>query len=284
MIKVAIAGVTGRMGKASVKAILGDPQLKLTGGFASSNSALIGTDLADLNAPSISADSGNRGKTGILVSRDFKTCIASEKPDVLLDFTQADVSIDVCKQALNAGIALLIGTSGLSATLLSELTKINSEKNPEKELPIFVVPNFSVGAVLMMEFAKQAAALFNDTEIIELHHAGKPDAPSGTAMHTLSKMATQATNFNQNRKVEKELMPGARGAKHESGLRVHSLRLPGLISHQEVLFGGPGELLKVTHDSFNTDCFSKGILLAIHKTQSLPGLTIGLENVLPLSS
>ncbi|MDR3612476.1 MAG: 4-hydroxy-tetrahydrodipicolinate reductase [Candidatus Obscuribacterales bacterium] len=281
MIKVAVAGVTGRMGRASIKAILSDPELKLTGGFASANSALIGTDLADLNATATSPDSGIRDKTGILVSRDFKTCIASEKPDVLLDFTQADISIDVCKQALNAGIALLIGTSGLSAEQLEELKKVHPETKSEKSPPIFVVPNFSVGAVLMMEFAKQAAALFNDTEIIELHHAGKPDAPSGTAMHTLNKMAAQATNFNQNRKVEKELMPGARGAKHESGLRVHSLRLPGLISHQEVLFGGPGELLKVSHDSFNTDCFSKGILLALHKTQSLSGLTIGLENVLP---
>jgi 4-hydroxy-tetrahydrodipicolinate reductase len=281
MIKVAIAGVTGKMGRASVKAILSDPELKLTGGFARNDSALIGTDLADLNATSVGTVPGNRGKTGILVSRDFKTCIASEKPDVLLDFTLADVSIDVCEQALNAGIALLIGTSGLSVKQLEDLAKTDAEKKSEIKPPIFVVPNFSVGAVLMMEFAKQAAALFNDTEIIELHHAGKPDAPSATAMHTLNKMATQATTFNQNRRAEKELMPGARGAKHESGLRVHSLRLPGLISHQEVLFGGPGELLKITHDSFNTDCFSKGILLALHKTQSLSGLTIGLENVLP---
>jgi 4-hydroxy-tetrahydrodipicolinate reductase len=277
MIKVAIAGVTGRMGRASVKAILGDRDSRLTGGFASTDSALIGTDLGSLSATTTSSDSGNCGKTGILVSRDFKTCIASEKPDVLLDFTQADVSIDLCKQALNAGIALLIGTSGLSQNQLEELAKIDSEK----KLPIFVVPNFSVGAVLMMEFARQAAAIFNDTEIIEMHHTGKADAPSGTAMHTLNKMAAQAPNFNQNRKTEKELMPGARGAKHESGLRVHSLRLPGLISHQEVLFGGPGELLKVTHDSFNTDCFSKGILLALHKMQTLYGLTIGLEHILP---
>ena len=262
MIKVSIAGVTGRMGKASVNAILGDSRFKLTGGFASSQSAFIGTELAD----------------GILVSRDFETCIARELPDVLLDLTQADVSIDVCKQALNAGISLVIGTSGLSSKNLEDLKQISSEK----KLPVFVVPNFSVGAVLMMEFAKQAASYFNDTEIIELHHAGKIDAPSGTAMHTLNKMAGQAPSFNQKRKTEKELMPGARGAKHESGLRVHSLRLPGLISHQEVLFGGPGELLKITHDSFNTDCFSKGILLALEKVQSLTGLTVGLENVLTL--
>ena len=283
MIKVAIAGVTGRMGRASVKAILSDSELKLIGGFGQSQNSMVGVDLYSLAGLSSSGNSksssnpSNENKAGILVSNDFKTCIAAEKPDVLLDFTRADVSFDICKQALEDGIALVIGTSGLSVHSLNELTQISSKQN----LPIFVVPNFSVGAVLMMEFAKQAAAIFNDTEIIELHHTGKADAPSGTAVHTLNKMASQAEKFNQNRRPEKELMKGARGALHESGLRVHSLRLPGLISHQEVLFGGAGEMLRVTHDSFNTDCFSKGILLSIHEVKKLKGLVTGLESVLP---
>ena len=272
-IKIVVGGITGRMGRAAVKAISQDPTLELVGGFARKG---VGQPIASLIPDAV-------GMTGILVSNELKDCLAGDKPDVYLDVTTADVAIQSVITAFENGISPVIGTSGISADQFMRL----SEKSEKSGVPGLVVPNFSVGAILMMEFAKQAAALFNQTEIVEMHHTGKIDAPSGTAMFTLKKMSErnagsmQPNHFNPSRIEEKELMPGARGARHDSGIRVHSLRLPGLISHQEVLFGSEGELLTIRHDSFNTECFSKGIVLSLKKVQSLKGFLMGLENLLP---
>ena len=268
--KIVIAGIAGRMGRASAKAILGEADLVLVGGFDQPGSRIVGQDIGALAAT-------GDDSTGILVSNDFKACMAGAVPDVLLDFTRADAAFANGCFALEQGISPVIGTSGLSQKQIEELKEISQRK----QIPGLVVPNFSVGAVLMMEFARQAALMFGDTEIVEMHHTGKPDAPSGTAMHTLNKMAAAGQKFNEPRVPETELMAGARGALADSGIRVHSLRLPGLISHQEVLFGGPGELLSITHDSFNTECFIKGILLAVRAVRSLSGLLVGLDHVLP---
>lgn len=269
-VKVVIGGVTGRMGRAAVRAILEDPQLALCGGFASKGNPRCGEDLARLAG-------GAAESTGILVSNEIKTCLAEVKPDVYLDFTKAGVADENVKVAFEHGVSPVVGTSGVTPELFERWSKISKESG----VPGLVVPNFSLGAVLMMEFAKQAARVFNQTEIVELHHMGKVDAPSGTAMYTLQKMAAQGDNFNPVVVQEKELIPGSRGGKHDSGIRVHSMRLPGLISHQEVFFGSEGELLTVRHDSFNTECFTKGILLALKQVRTLGGFFIGLENLLP---
>ena len=269
-LKVIIGGVTGRMGRAAAKAILADSQLELCGGFASKGNPGCGKDLAKL--PGVAAES-----TGILVSNEIKTCLAEVKPDVYLDFTKAGIADENVKVAFEHGVSPVIGTSGVTPELFERWSKLSKESGVSG----LVVPNFSLGAVLMMEFAKQAARVFNQTEIVELHHAGKADAPSGTAIYTLQKMAAEGNNFNPVTVQEKELIAGARGGKHESGIRVHSLRLPGLISHQEVFFGSEGELLTVKHDSFNTECFTKGILLALKQVRYLSGFYIGLENLLP---
>jgi 4-hydroxy-tetrahydrodipicolinate reductase len=168
-----------------------------------------------------------------------------------------------------------VGTSGIGTevSVLSELAK-------KSKTGCFIVPNFSLGAVLMMEFAKQAGAFFSNVEIVEMHHTKKVDAPSGTAMYTIGKLASHEKQFNPSEVAEKELIPGSRGGKAESGVRVHSLRLPGLISHQEVIFGGPGELLTIRHDSFNTDCFMKGIIIAVKAVMNMDHLVVGLESVL----
>jgi 4-hydroxy-tetrahydrodipicolinate reductase len=255
------------MGRAAARAILNDPELELVGGFARSAR---GQDIASLSGVSAKI-------TGILVSNEFTDCLAGSKPDVYLDFTVADVAIQNVTVAFENGISPVIGTSGITSDQFMRFSEISNESG----VPGLVVPNFSVGAVLMMEFAKQAAAQFNTTEIVEMHHVGKVDAPSGTAMFTLKKMAEQNSEFNPARIEEKELLPGSRGGKHASGIRVHSMRLPGLISHQEVYFGSEGELLTIRHDSFNTECFSKGILLALKSVRSLKGFVMGLEKLLP---
>jgi 4-hydroxy-tetrahydrodipicolinate reductase len=255
------------MGRAAARAILNDPELELTGGFSRSSR---GQDIGSLREVSARM-------TGILVSNEFTDCLAGSKPDVYLDFTVADVAIHNVTAAFENGISPVIGTSGITSDQFMRFSEISNESG----VPGLVVPNFSVGAVLMMEFAKQAAAQFNQTEIVEMHHVGKVDAPSGTAMFTLKKMAEQNSQFNPSRVEEKELLPGSRGGRHDSGIRVHSMRLPGLISHQEVYFGSEGELLSIRHDSFNTECFSKGILLALKSVRSLKGFVMGLEKLLP---
>jgi len=132
----------------------------------------------------------------------------------------------------------------------------------------------------MMEFARQAGRFIPNAEIVEMHHTQKIDAPSGTATHTANKLGESRNHYNAKRVEEKELMPGARGAVHASGVRVHSLRLPGLISHQEVLFGSEGELLSIRHDSFNTKCFIEGERMALAHVMSLKKLVVGLDQIL----
>ncbi|HEY9677638.1 MAG TPA: 4-hydroxy-tetrahydrodipicolinate reductase [Drouetiella sp.] len=270
-VKVVIAGVNGRMGRASVQAIRSNAEFELVGAFGSDKASYVGSDVYKL------AGVADSGSAGILVSNDFSDSVSARKPDALLDFTnKAEIALANAKRAIELGIRPVIGTSGISKESLEELSQLSSSS----KIGAMVIPNFSVGAVLMMEFARQAACIFQNVEVVELHHTKKLDAPSGTAMHTLNKMAETGNKFNPQMVQEKELMPGARGAKNDANIRVHSLRLPGLISHQEVLFGSDGELLTIKHDSFNTSCFSKGILLALKSVCELDRLVVGLDSVL----
>lgn len=269
-VKVVIAGINGRMGRAGAQAIFSNPDFELVGAFGSAGAAYVGSDVRSIlgMAPDPNA--------AILVSNDFSESVAQCKPDVLLDVTRAEVAVANAKRAIEHGIRPVIGTSGISSESLKELSDLAAQS----KIGGMLVPNFSVGAVLMMEFARQAACIFQNVEVVEMHHTKKVDAPSGTAMHTLEKMSQSGTHFNKRDVKEKELMPGARGAVNEKNIHVHSLRLPGLISHQEVLFGSEGELLKVTHDSFNTSCFTKGILLALKSVCDLDRLIVGLDSIL----
>jgi 4-hydroxy-tetrahydrodipicolinate reductase len=258
------------MGRASAQAIFSNPEFELVGAYGSASASYVGTDVRSIAG--VAPDSN----TAILVSNDFLDSVAGCKPDVLLDFTKADVAVANAKRALEQGIHPVIGTSGISPESLEELSKLSSKL----KIGAMLVPNFSVGAVLMMEFARQAACIFPNVEVVEMHHTNKVDAPSGTAMHTLKKMAEVGNNFNPQVVNEKELMAGSRGGKSDAGIRVHSLRLPGLISHQEVLFGSDGELLTIKHDSFNTSCFTKGILLALKSVLDFDHMVVGLDRVL----
>ena len=171
--------------------------------------------------------------------------------DVAIDFTQAEVAAGNSRSALEQGVPVIVGTSGLGGAELEELDALALERS----LQLLVVPNFAIGGVLMMRFAEAAAEYLPRAEIVELHHEGKKDAPSGTARATA------------------ERLPGEPP--------IHSVRLPGLVAHQEVLLGGDGQLLTIRHDTFSREAFVPGVLLALEKLATLPpGLTVGLERLL----
>jgi 4-hydroxy-tetrahydrodipicolinate reductase len=271
-IRVGIAGINGRMGRAAVSALLADDDFEVVGAFGRSGAAYVGKDLSTFASPH------EEKASGVKVSDSFEAMLAEcgEKPDVLLDNMIAAASFESAKKALKAGIRPVIGTSGLQPEMVAELTAMAASA----KLGGMIVPNFSIGAVLMMEFAKQAGKYFGNVEVVEMHNPKKVDAPSGTAMHTLNKIASNGAHFNPKVVEEHELIPHARGGLHASGVRVHSLRMPGPISHQDVLFAGDGEMLTIRHDSFTTSCFIKGIILAIKSAMQMSELKIGLETVL----
>jgi 4-hydroxy-tetrahydrodipicolinate reductase len=264
-IRVVLAGINGRMGRLSSKIIDDDSDFVLTGAIGRPGSAYIGKDVGELT---------HGKKNDVLISEDAEAVL--KDADVLLDFTVAAISVAHAKLALQYGVRPVIGTSGIGDSDIDDLMSLCADK----ETGGLVVPNFSVGAVVMMEFARQAGKFFENVEIVEMHHTRKLDAPSGTAMHTVKNLASTGTVFNRKEVDEHELLQGARGAAGMNGVRVHSLRLPGLISHQEVIFGSPGELLTIRHDSFNTDCFVSGIRLALNTVLGLTSLKVGLDKIM----
>jgi 4-hydroxy-tetrahydrodipicolinate reductase len=199
------------------------------------------------------------------------------QPDVLVDFTLPDAAMPIARAALRAGVATVIGTSGLSAKQCAELGRL-AEKSG---IGVAVVPNFAVGAVLLIHFARLASRYFGAAEIIELHHDGKVDAPSGTAMATAEAM-TQARGepFAPDR-TTMHTLDAARGGE-VGGVRVHSVRLPGFVGHQEVLFGGPGQVLTLRHDATSREAYVPGVLLAVRAIREHRGLVYGLDPLLGL--
>jgi 4-hydroxy-tetrahydrodipicolinate reductase len=201
--------------------------------------------------------------------------------DVVVDFTHPGVVMDNLRWCIEHDLDVVIGTSGFADDRLDE---VRGWLVDHPDVRVLVVPNFSIGAVLMMRFAAQAARFFASAEVIELHHAGKADAPSGTALCTASMIAAAraAAGLGTPPDATVSARPGARGATVDD-VRVHSVRLAGLVAHQEVLFGGTGETLTIRHDSLDRASFMPGVLLAVRAIGSLPvGLTVGLEGLLGL--
>jgi 4-hydroxy-tetrahydrodipicolinate reductase len=237
----------------------------------------------DLNA--VGQDAGmlaGVGSLGIPIVSDLQTALSlyRQPPEVLVDFTIPSSVKKNVEAALKAGVSPVVGTTGLSAADLKEIDVL------AQGIGAFVAPNFAIGAVLMIQFAAQAAKFLPDVEIIELHHEKKVDSPSGTALLTAQKIAQarrEATASPQplpSGLIEKA--PGARGARNEvtGDIPVHSVRLPGFVAHQEVIFGGTGEILTLRHDSTDRRSFMPGVILAIRKVRALNGLVVGLENLL----
>lgn len=263
MIKVLVNGACGRMGQAVVKSVLEDPELELVAAC----DLMGGTDCGTLVGLE---------PCGVEVSVGLEAAIAKAKPDVMVDFTRPDVVFNNACTALKLGVSPVIGTTGLSTEAKAEIGKVAKEN----KTPAFIAPNFAIGGVLMMLLARKAAEYLPDVEIIELHHDNKLDAPSGTAVQTAEMIQEVRKAHKQGHPDEKEKLAGARGAEYE-GIRIHSVRLPGYVAHQEVIFGGVGQTLTIRHDSMDRESFMPGVMLACKRVRNLEaGLTIGLEKIM----
>jgi 4-hydroxy-tetrahydrodipicolinate reductase len=202
--------------------------------------------------------------------------------DVVVDFTHPGAVMDNVRWCIGAGLDTVVGTSGFGEDRLAQVRDWLADA---PKVRVLVVPNFSIGAVLMMRFAGQAARFFTSAEVIELHHGGKADAPSGTAARTAALIAEAraAAGLGAPPDATVTALDGARGAVLDGGVHVHSVRLAGLVAHQEVLFGGTGEILTIRHDSLDRASFMPGVLTGIRGVASLPeGLTVGLDPLLGL--
>ncbi|OBJ67697.1 4-hydroxy-tetrahydrodipicolinate reductase [Mycobacterium sp. 1274756.6] len=198
--------------------------------------------------------------------------------EAVIDFTHPDVVMDNLKFLIDNGIHAVVGTTGFTA---QRLEQVRTWLADAPETGVLIAPNFAIGAVLCMHFATQAARHFESVEVIELHHPQKADAPSGTAMRTAQLIAEARTGLPANPDATSTALPGARGADVD-GVPVHSVRMTGMVAHQEVLLGTMGETLSIRHDSYDRTSFVPGVLLAVRGIAARPGLTLGLEPLLDL--
>ncbi len=243
MIRVAVLGAQGRMGSEVVRAVEGADDLSLAGTYD------VGDDLD----------------------------LAGVDVDVAVDFTHPDAVMDNLRACIGAGVHAVVGTTGFTEDRLAELRDLLQDS----ETGVLIAPNFGIAAVLMMQFAAQAARFFDSVEIVELHHPHKADAPSGTARRTAELIAEARRGMAPMPDATSTALEGARGADVD-GVRVHAVRLAGLVAHQEVLLGGAGESLTIRHDSYDRASFMPGVLLGVRSVGSRPGLTVGLEHLLDL--
>ena len=242
-IRVLVNGAEGRMGQEVVKAVTAAADLELVDQ----------TDLGD----------------------DLIARINASQAQAVVDFTTAAVAFENTRKILEAGVHPIVGTSGLLAEQVVKLQQLAQDKG----IGGLIAPNFAIGAVLLMKYAQDAAKYLPDVEVIELHHNRKADAPSGTAVKTAQLIAEARKEIPKALVEEKELFEGARGSEVH-GVRVHSLRLPGLVAHQEVIFGGTGETLTIRHDSIHRESFMPGVCLACRKVIGTQQLFYGLEHLL----
>ena len=264
MIRVGVLGAAGRMGRMVCRAVAEDPDLALV---AAVNPGRSGEPVARM-AGVESVD--------VTVSESPEALLTAQA-EVAVDFTTPDSVMGNVRWAIENGIHVVVGTTGLAGGDLDEIRRRLDEAGNRSNA--IVAPNFALGAVLLQRFAEEAARFFPAAEIIELHHEGKADAPSGTAMATAERMAGARTE--DRRGPAGESVAGVRGGD-VGGIRVHSVRLPGLVAHQEVIFGGVGQTLTIRHDSPQRESFMPGVILAVKAVAARPGLTVGLEPILGL--
>ncbi len=248
MIKVAVCGANGKMGREVCEAVMNDSSMNLVAKI-------------DIQGDSY---------------RTIEEAKRYTEIDVIVDFTQPKVIYENAKYCLRNGINIVIGTTGLKDEEISFLKKL-SEDN---KVGCFIAPNFSTGAVLMMKFAKMAAKYFDNAEIIELHHNQKKDAPSGTAIKTALMMSEEKESFKKDNCPEVETIEGARGGTSYSDIQIHSVRMPGYIASQEVILGAAGQILTIRHDSMDRKCYMPGVLMAVKYVKEHKNFVYGLDNII----
>ena len=260
-IKVVVNGAQGRMGWEVAKAVCREADLELVGAVE------LKAAPASLTLPD------NSGS--VPLSPDLAAILADCRPDVVVDFTTRDVAVKAARLCLEKGVNVVIGTTGLADDEVTEIGRLAQSR----KVGAVVAPNFALGAVLMMHMAKLAARYFDHAEIIELHHHLKTDAPSGTAIMTARLMSEARGGSFSRPGADKAL--ASRGGEI-NGITVHSVRLPGLVAHQEVLLGGLGQTLSIRHDSISRESFMPGVVLAIREVVKRQGLVYGLDTLLGL--
>ena len=241
-IRVGVIGARGRMGSEVCRAVNAAADMELVAQID------LGDDLADLAAAGV---------------------------EVVVDFTVPEAIMHNLEWCIRHGIHAVVGTTGFTQ---ERLAQVREWAAAQPGVGVLIAPNFGIGAVLMMRFAEQAAKYFESVEIVELHHPNKVDAPSGTARSTAARIAAAraAAGMSAQPDATKDMLPGARGADVD-GIPVHAVRLRGLVAHQEVLFGDPGETFTIRHDSLDRSSFMPGVLLGVRKVAGAPGLTFGLD-------
>ncbi|MCW6035556.1 4-hydroxy-tetrahydrodipicolinate reductase [Spirulina subsalsa FACHB-351] len=270
LIPVVVNGAAGKMGREVVKTVAQADDMMLIGAV-------------DHNPEVLGQDAGivaGCGELEVPILNDLQSVLVlatQEKVQgVMVDFTHPDGVYENVRSAIAYGVRPVVGTTGLSPEQLDDLGEF-AEKASTGAL---VIPNFSIGMVLLQQAALQASKYFDHVEIIELHHNQKADAPSGTAIKTAQMLAEMGKTYNPPSVQESEKLPGARGSVGEENIRIHSVRLPGLLAHQEVIFGAPGQVYTLRHDTSDRACYMPGVLLAIRKVTELKSLVYGLEKIL----
>lgn len=248
MIKVAVCGAYGKMGKEVCEAVEADSSMTLAAKIDIKGDAY----------------------------RSIEEARQSCEFDVLVDFTQPKSIYENAKYCLRNGIKIVIGTTGLKDDEIAFLEKLSKDNSTG----CLIAPNFSTGAVLMMMFSKMAAKYFDNAEIIELHHNQKKDAPSGTAIKTALMMAEAKETFKKGNCPETETIEGSRGGTSYADIQIHSVRMPGYIASQEVLFGSSGQTFKIRHDSMDRKCYMDGVLMAVRHVVEKNDFTYGLEKIM----
>ena len=270
LIPVVVNGAAGKMGREVIKAVAKAEDMMLVGAV-DANPSLRGQDIGEIVGI---------GPLDVPVLDDLQSVLVLATQEkiqgVMVDFTHPDGVYENVRSAIAYGVRPVVGTTGLSAKQIEELTEFADKASTG----VVIAPNFAIGVLLMQQAAIQASQYFDHVEIIELHHNQKADAPSGTAIKTAEMLAELGKTYNSPSVNEKEIITGARGGLGPENINIHSIRLPGLLAHQEIIFGSPGQIYTLRHDTTDRACYMPGVLLGIRKVINLKTLVYGLEKLL----
>jgi len=272
-IQVLVSGALGRMGVEVIKAIDASEHCQLVAAIDTTK-GMEGKDIGEVIGI---------GAKEVFVTSDFEASLCSSSQNqktsdrpVLIDFTHPSVVYEHTRASIAYGVHPVIGTTGLSRSQIKDL----SEFAIKASIGSAIIPNFSIGMVLLQQAAAAAARFYENVELIEMHHNLKADSPSGTCIKTAEMIEELGKTFNESNISDEESIKGSRGGHRPSGLRLHSVRLPGLVAHQEVMFGAPGETYLLKHDTIDRSAYMPGVLLTVRKVQQINGLLYGLEKIL----